>query len=269
VACSAPLAFTYGLGMLVVFPLRAGACALLTETMLPPDLVAVVADEGVTVLATAPTAYKAILRSGLSRELAGLRVGVSAGEHLPAGIWERLRDTIGLLVIDGIGATELLHIFIAAAGDDIRPGATGRPVPAGGRRSWVLTARSSVLACPAVWVSSARSAVVISMTSGSSDMWSTAGTLLGTSSTATATGVARPDSERGSVVSAFVVLRPGVADDAAMAASIQEHVKQLLAPYQYPRDVRFRPSLPRNTNGKLQYFALRAEFASSHDQSRG
>jgi 2-aminobenzoate-CoA ligase len=301
VACSAPLAFTFGLGMLVVFPLRAGACALLTETMPPPELAALVADERVTVLATAPTAYKAILRAGLSHQLAGLRLGVSAGEHLPLGVWEALRDTIGLRVIDGIGATELLHIFISAAGDDIRPGATGRPVP--GWRAAILDddgrelgpgshGRLGVIGpvgCRYLDDERQRSYVAngwnvtgdifhrdddgyfyyhsrsdnIIVSSGYNIDGPEVEAAIDTHPDVIESAVvARPDDERGSVVCAFVVLRPGVAGDAATAASIQDHVKQILAPYKYPRDVRFRASLPRNTNGKLQHFALRAELAA-------
>jgi 2-aminobenzoate-CoA ligase len=301
VACSAPLAFTFGLGMLVVFPLRAGACALLTETTPPPRLASLVASEGVTVLATAPTAYKAILRAGLEQQLAGLRLGVSAGEHLPVGVWERLRDTIGLRVIDGIGATELLHIFISAAGDDIRPGATGLPVP--GWRAVILgpdgqelgpdsPGRLGVIGpvgCRYLDDERQRSYVVNGWNvtgdifhrdadgyfyyhSRSDNMIVSSGYNIDGPEVEAAIDthpdviesavVARPDDERGSVVCAFVVLRPGVAGDAAMAAAIQDHVKQILAPYKYPRDVRFRDSLPRNNSGKLQHFALRAELAA-------
>jgi 2-aminobenzoate-CoA ligase len=129
VACTAPFAFTFGLGMLVVFTLRAGACAFLTETATPAQLADMVAEHQVTVLATAPTAYRQILRDGRAGRLCGLRTAVSAGEHIPRETWQRLRDDVGLRVIDGIGATEMLHIFISAADDDIRPGATGKPVP--------------------------------------------------------------------------------------------------------------------------------------------
>ena len=136
VSCSAPLAFTFGLGMLVVFPLRVGAASLLTESATPAQLADIVAEHGVTVLATAPTAYKQILAAGKVSKLAALRVAVSAGEHLPVATWERFRDELGLRIINGIGATEMLHIFISAAGDDIRAGATGRPVP--GYRATIL-----------------------------------------------------------------------------------------------------------------------------------
>jgi 2-aminobenzoate-CoA ligase len=296
VACSAPLAFTFGLGMLVVFPLRAGATALLTESATPLQLAELVEKLHVTVLGTAPTAYKAILRDGQQRRLAGLRAAVSAGEHLPLATWEQLRRATGLRVIDGIGATELLHIFIAAAGDDIRPGATGRPVP--GYRAAILDpdghelgpgepGRLGVIGpvgCRYLDDPRQRDYVV--------NGWNVTGDLfhrdqdgyfhyqaridgmivssgyniggpeveaaIDTHPDVLESGVVgKPDAERGSVVCAFVVLREGVRGDAAKAREIQEHVKQALAPYKYPREVRFCAALPRNTSGKLQRFRLR------------
>ncbi|WP_316775757.1 AMP-binding protein [Streptomyces sasae] len=296
VACTAPFAFTFGLGMLVVFPLRAGACALLTETATPAQLADLVEKHGVTVLATAPTAYKAITRDGKEHQLAGLRVGVSAGEHIPLTTWEELRDRIGLKVIDGIGATELLHIFISAADDDIRPGATGRPVP--GYRATILgfdgeelgpgePGRLGVIGpvgCRYLDDKRQQDYVVGGWNvtgdifhrdedgyfyyhARSDNMIVSSGYNIGGPEVEAAIDthpdvvesavVARPDPERGSVVCAFVVLREGVTGDPAKAKEIQDHVKQVLAPYKYPRDVRFHDVLPRNTSGKLQRFALR------------
>jgi 2-aminobenzoate-CoA ligase len=295
-ACSAPLAFTFGLGALVVFPLRAGACSLLTEATTPVRLAELVARHGVTALATAPTAYKTMLREGREGALAGLRVALSAGEHLPVETWRRLRDDLGLRVIDGIGTTELLHIFISAAGDDIRPGATGRPVPgwratilgpdgaelgAGepGRlavigpvgcryldderqhayveNGWNVTGDTFERDDDGYFVYHARTDNMI-VSSGYNIGGAEVEAAIDTHPDVLESAVvARPDSERGSVVCAFVVLRPGVTGDAAKAGQIQEHVKQILAPYKYPRDVRFRDSLPRNANGKLQHFLLR------------
>ena len=295
VACSAPLAFTFGLGMLVVFPLRAGACALLTEAATPDQLARIVERQGVTVLATAPTAYRAILRAGRVKSLAGLRIGVSAGEHIPSDTWERLRETIGLRVIDGIGATELLHIFISAAGEEIRPGATGKPVP--GYRAAILgpdecelgpgeTGRLAVVGpvgCRYLDDSRQRGYVVDGWNltgdvfhrdedgyyhyhARGDDMIVSSGYNIGGPEVEAAIEthpdvlecavVGRPDSERGSVVCAFVVLRPGANGGSAKAREIQDHVKQTLAPYKYPRDVRFCDGLPRNASGKLQRFAL-------------
>lgn len=131
-----PLGFTFGLGGLVVFPLRVGAASLLLERAGAEELAELVAAHRATVLFTAPTAYRAILAAGLAGKLAGLRRGVSAGEALPAAVWQEFRQVTGLRLIDGIGATELLHVFISAADQDIRPGATGRAVP--GYRAAIL-----------------------------------------------------------------------------------------------------------------------------------
>ncbi|MBV6696761.1 AMP-binding protein [Kitasatospora aureofaciens] len=304
VACSAPLAFTFGLGMLVVFPLRAGACALLTESATPPQLAELVERHGVTVLATAPTAYKAILREGLEHRLSGLRVAVSAGEHLPQSTWEQLRDRLGLRVIDGIGATELLHIFISAAGDDIRPGATGRPLPGyratildlDGRElgpgepgrlavigpvgcrylddprqfdyvvdGWNVTGDLFYRDGDGYFFYQARSDAMI-VSSGYNIGGPEVEAAIDTHPDVVESGVvAKPDPERGSIVCAFVVLRDGVPGDSAKAKEIQDHVKQVLAPYKYPREVRFCEALPRNTSGKLQRFVLRRIVDDQHD----
>ncbi|SDO43912.1 AMP-binding protein [Lentzea jiangxiensis] len=296
VACTAPFAFTFGLGMLVVFPLRAGACALLTEAATPAQVADLVVEQEVTVLATAPTAYKAILRDGAEEKLRGLRVAVSAGEHIPRDTWQRLHDRLGLRVVDGIGATELLHIFISAAGDDIRPGATGRPVP--GYRATVLgpggeelepgeTGRLGVIGPVGCrYLDDARQEdYVVNGWNVTGDVFHrdedgyfhyharsdhmivSSGYNIGGPEVEEAIDthpdvlesavVAKPDDERGSVVCAFVVLREGVEGDAAKIREIQDHVKRTIAPYKYPRDVRFRTSLPRNASGKLQRFALR------------
>lgn len=300
VACSAPFAFTFGLGMLVVFPLRAGACAFLTEAATPPQMAELVEQHGVTVLATAPTAYRAMLRAGKEGCLAGLRAAVAAGEHLPRVTWEALRDRLGLTVIDGIGATELLHIFISAAGDDIRPGATGKPVP-GWRAAilgpdgtelgpgqpgrlgvigpigcryldderqesyveggWNLTGDVFMRDEDGYYFYRARVDGMI-ISAGYNIAGPEVEIAIGTHPDVVECAVVgRPDPVRGAVVCAFVVLREGVPADAAKVAEIQNHVKQILAPYKYPREVHFRDSLPRNTNGKLQHFVLRKAIA--------
>ena len=304
VSCTAPFAFTFGLGMLVVFPLRAGACALLTEAATPDQLADIVAEHGVTVLATAPTAYKRILTVGKGRQLSGLRAAVSAGEHIPQQTWEQLRDEVGLQVIDGIGGTELLHIFISAAGPDIRPGATGRPVPgyraaildddlddphelpAGMpgrlavrgpvgcryldderqtiyvRGGWNLTGDTFVRDEQGYYYYQSRTDNMI-VSSGYNIAAPEVEAAIDTHpDVAECAVVARPDPDRGSVVCAFVVLKPGVVGDAARARSIQDHVKATLAPFKYPRDVRFVDVLPRNPSGKLQHFQLRRQVES-------
>lgn len=303
VACTAPFAFTFGLGMLIVFPLHAGACALLTEAATPLQLAEIVEQEGVTVLATAPTAYKAILREGQELKLAALRAAVSAGEHIPEVTWRQLRDRLGLAVIDGIGATEMLHIFIASADDDIRPGATGKPVP--GYRAAILGPDGSELGpgepgrlgvigpvgCRYLDDDRQKNYVVNGWNvtgdifrkdedgyffyqARSDDMIVSSGYNIGGPEVEAAIDthpdvlesgvIGRLDPERGSVVCAFVVLRQGVTGDAAKAREIQDYVKQVLAPYKYPRDVRFCDSLPRNTSGKLQRFALRKIVEAEH-----
>ena len=296
VACSAPLAFTFGLGMLLVFPLRAGASALLTESATPDQLAQYVADRGVTVLATAPTAYRAIVRADRLQLLAGLRAAVSAGEHITEEIWRRLRDDLGLPVIDGIGATELLHIFVSAAGDQIRPSATGKPLP--GYRAAILDLDGAELGPGELgrlgvigpvgcrYLDDPRQADYVvngwNVTGDifhrdedgyfyyharGDDMIISSGYNIGGPEVEAAVEthpdvmecavVPRPDPERGSVVCAFVVLRPGTTAGPGTAKEIQDHVKQTLAPYKYPRDVRFVERLPRNASGKLQRFALR------------
>ena len=126
---SPPLAFTFGLGGLVLFPMHAGAATYLVERPVPETLLAHIGAAGVTVLFTAPTSYQAMLGHLDGHDVSSLRVCVSAGEPLPAAIWEAWREATGIHIIDGIGTTEMLHIFIAAAGDEIRPGATGKPIP--------------------------------------------------------------------------------------------------------------------------------------------
>ncbi|TQK69897.1 MULTISPECIES: AMP-binding protein [unclassified Nocardioides] len=296
VACTAPLAFTFGLGMLVVFTLRAGACALLTESATPVQLAGLIDEHGVTVLATAPTAYKQILKSGSIGQLKGLRVAVTAGEHMPQATWDELRRELGLAVIDGIGATELLHVFISAAGDDVRPGATGKPVP--GYRATILDADGNEVAagvegrlavigpvgCRYLDDERQRSYVVNGWNvtgdtfvrdedgyfwyrSRTDDMIVSSGYNIGGPEVEEALGthpdvveagvVGVPDPDRGALVCAFVVLREGVTGDATKVSELQQHVKDRLAPYKYPRAVRFIDALPRNTSGKLQHFRLR------------
>ncbi|WP_344303947.1 AMP-binding protein [Nocardioides bigeumensis] len=306
VACTAPLAFTFGLGMLVVFALRAGACALLTEAATPQELADLVVEQGVTVLATAPTAYKQILKAGRIGQLRGLRVAVSAGEHIPQGVWEQIRDEIGLEVVDGIGATEMLHIFISTIGHPVRPGATGKPLP--GYRATVLgpddrpvapgeKGRLAVIGpvgCRYLDDERQQAYVVdgwnvtgdtfrvdedgyFHYCARTDNMIVSSGYNIGAPEVEAAVDdhpdvvesavVAEPDAERGSIVCAFVVLKQGVPGDAAKVKEIQDFVKSQIAPYKYPRDVRFVDALPRNASGKLQHFRLREALSSGEATS--
>jgi 2-aminobenzoate-CoA ligase len=291
-----PLAFTFGLGGLVVFPLHAGAATLLLEKASPDVLADAVAEHGVTVLFTAPTAYRAMLAAGGVDRLASLRRCVSAGEALPRSTWEAFHDATGVRVIDGIGATEMLHIFISAADDDIRPGSTGkavpgfvarvvddegRPVPDGeiGRLAvkgptgcryladarqrvyvqggWNLTGDTYIRDADGYFWYQARSDDMI-ISSGYNIAGPEVEDALHRHPDVAECGVVgAPDDTRGTVVMAYVVLRPGVAGDDAKAKELQDFTKAEIAPYKYPRRIEFVDVLPRTNTGKLQRFRLR------------
>ncbi|MCZ0985532.1 AMP-binding protein [Streptomyces diastatochromogenes] len=297
-----PLAFTFGLGGLVVFPLHAGAATLLIEQASPEKLADLVAEHGATVLLTAPTAYKAIMAAGAVDRLAGLRRCVSAGEALPAQLWEDFHAATGLRIIDGIGATEMLHVFISAADDDIRPGSTGRPVPgyramvvddsgapvpdgepgllavAGPtgcrylddprqttyvRNGWNVTGDTYIRDADGYFWYVARSDDMI-VSSG----YNIAGpevekALLVHPQVADCGVVGAPDDRRGMVVKAYVILHEGVAPDDVTVKELQDHVKQTIAPYKYPRAIEFVTDLPRTGNGKLQRGELRRRAAGT------
>jgi len=297
-AGSPPLAFTFGLGGLVVFPLRFGAATLLTERTTPLELAQLSHDVGATILFTAPTAYRAILRAGRADLLAGLRRAASAGEHLPKDVWQDLYDATGLKLIDGIGSTEMLHVFISAADDDIRPGSTGVAVP--GYRATILdengeeapagqSGRLAIIGptgCRYMhderqhrYVCNGWNVTGDTFTrdedgyfwyqARSDDMIVTSGYNVGAPEVEEAVArhpdvvenavIGVPDLERGSIICSFVVLRPGVVGDDAKRKELQDFVKATVAPYKYPRMIQFIDQLPRNPSGKLQHFRL-AEF---------
>lgn len=298
-ACSAPLAFTFGLGALVVFPLYFGAASLIVERATPLELAQYAHDSGVTILYTAPTAYRAIIKAGRADLLSDLRLGVSAGEHLPQSTWEAVYEATGLKLIDGIGGTEMLHVFISAAGDDIRPGAVGKPVP--GFRAVILdddgneapdntVGRLAVrgpLGCRYLNDERQRNYVVNGWNvtgdaflrdddgyfvyqARSDNMIISSGYNIGAPEVEIALNehpdvvecavVGKDDQERGSLVTAFVVLREDAAEGTEKAREIQNFVKTQIAPYKYPREIRFVEALPRNPSGKLQHFKLRDEL---------
>jgi 2-aminobenzoate-CoA ligase len=297
---TAPFAFTFGLGAGLVFPLRAGAGTFLIERATPDELADAVAEHGVTVLFTAPTAYKAMVGAGRGEQLRGLRRAVSAGEHLPATTWQAFLDATGLRIIDGIGSTEMLHIFIASADDDIRPGSTGRAVPGyvatvldehggeapAGREGrlavrgptgcryldderqrvyvqggWNVTGDTYVRDQDGYFWYRARSDDMI-VSSG----YNIAGpeveqALLGHPDVVECAVVGVEDPDRGQVVKAYVVLRAGATADAAARRTLQGYVKAAIAPYKYPRLLEFRDALPKTQTGKLQRYKLRQESA--------
>jgi 2-aminobenzoate-CoA ligase len=291
-----PLAFTFGLGGLLVFPLRAGASVLLLEKATPAELAEAIHDHGATIVFTAPTAYRAMLRGGKAGRLLGLRRAVSAGEHLPRAVWEEFHEATGVRLIDGIGTTEMLHIFASAADGGIRPGATGRAVP--GYRIAVLgpdgtpvpdgaPGRLAVMGPTGCrYLNDARQAAYVQdgwnitgdtfirdadgylwYQARSDDMIVSSGYNIGAPEVERALEqhpdvvecavVGRPDAERGMIVHAFVVLRDGVTGDRAKVAELQEFTRTLIAPYKYPRSMEFIAALPRTATGKVQRFALR------------
>jgi 2-aminobenzoate-CoA ligase len=295
-----PIAFTFGLGGLVVFPLRAGASTLLIEKATPGELARHIEAHGVTVCSTAPTAYRAMITSGDAPRLRTLRRAVSAGEHLGEATWRQFREATGVALIDGIGSTEMLHVFISAADDGIRPGATGRAVPGYTARivdeqgrevpdgtpgrlavrgptgcrylddprqrvyvqdGWNITGDTFSRDADGYFWYHARSDDMI-VSSG----YNIAGpeveeAVLGHPDVVDCAVVGVPDPARGQLVTAYVVLREGAAPGPETAASIQDHVKATIAPYKYPRRVEFATELPRTATGKLQRFRLREQAA--------
>ncbi|MBA5607569.1 AMP-binding protein [Duganella sp. FT3S] len=293
-----PLAFTFGLGGLLLFPLRVGASAVLLEKLTPETLLAAIERHRATISFTAPTFYRQMAPLADRYDIASLRQSVSAGEALPLATRDAWRLASGLEMIDGIGATELLHIFISAAGDQVRPGATGKPVP--GYRACILGPDGApvgpgVIGRLAVqgptgcrYLDDARQREYVlngwNLTgdayemdqdgyfhyrSRTDDMIISAGyniagpeveeALLRHPAVAECGVVGRADAERGQIVEAHVVLKPAFAPGDALAAELQEFVKRQIAPYKYPRAVRFRASLPRTETGKLQRFKLREQ----------
>jgi 2-aminobenzoate-CoA ligase len=293
-----PIAFTFGLGASLVFPLRVGAASLLLERATPVELAEAVERHHASILFTAPTAYRAILRAGAAAKLGSVRRAVSAGEHLPESVWHDFRAATGVRIIDGIGSTEMLHIFIAAADDDIRPGATGRPVPGYAARvigpdgepvpdgtpgslavigptgcryladprqqsyvrgGWNVTGDTYVRDGDGYFWYQGRSDDMIISSGYNIGPPEVEQALEQHSDVVECAVVGRPDPDRGTIVHAVVVLRPGAAADAAKAAELQEHAKALIAPYKYPRSIEFVSALPRTSTGKVQRFVLREQ----------
>jgi 2-aminobenzoate-CoA ligase len=293
-----PLAFTFGLGGLLVFPLRAGAATLLIEKASPEDLADEIAKHQVTVCSTAPTGYRAMIAAGKAGQLGSLRRPISAGEHLPEATWRAFREATGVSLIDGIGSTEMLHVFVSAADDDIRPGATGRavpgyqatildeaglPVPPGvpGRlavkgptgcrylndprqasyvqRGWNITGDTFTQDEDGYFYYQARSDDMI-VSSG----YNIAGpeveeALLAHPAVSECAVVGVPDEARGQLVKAFVVLASGQPGGAGLTGQLQAFVKEKIAPYKYPRAIEFVGALPRTATGKVQRYVLRGQ----------
>ena len=291
-----PLAFTFGLGGLLLFPMRAGAAGVLLEKPTPEGLLAAIERFHATVCFTAPTFYRQMTPLVPNYDLRSLQKCVSAGEALPLATREGWQAVTGIAMIDGIGATELLHIFISASGADIRPGATGKPVP--GYRACVLDddghpvgagvigrlAVKGPTGCRYLADERQRDYVLdgwnltgdsyemdadgyFHYRSRTDDMIISAGyniagaeveeALLRHPAVAECGVVGRADDERGQIVEAHVVLKPGHEPTPETARMLQDFVKAQIAPYKYPRAVRFTDKLPRTETGKLQRFKLR------------
>jgi 2-aminobenzoate-CoA ligase len=293
---SPPLAFTFGLGGLVLFPLHVGAATILLERAGPDDLLAAAAQFGATVCFTAPTAYRAMLAKLAEHDISSLRKCVSAGETLPQATFDAWLAATGIKILDGIGATEMLHIFIGSPEDEIRPGATGRPVPgyearvvdADGnevppntlgrlavrgptgcryladkrqrayvRDGWNITGDTYLMDADGYFWYQARSDDMI-VSAGYNIAGPEVETALLTHPAIAECGVVgAPDAERGQIVKAYVVLRPGHAGDATLTKLLQDYVKANIAPYKYPRAIEYVAVLPRTQTGKLQRFELR------------
>ncbi|MGI9488725.1 MAG: benzoate-CoA ligase family protein [Geminicoccaceae bacterium] len=294
---SPPLAFTFGLGGLAIFPLRFGAAAALLEEATPPNLVDIIQKYRATICFTSPTAYRAMMAAmDEGADLSTLRLVVSAGETLPAATYQAWIDKTGVPILDGIGATELLHIFISNRMDDMAPGATGRPVtgyeakivddemkpvatgcvgklavrgPTGCRyladdrqrayvrEGWNLTGDAFRVDENGRFHFVARTDDMI-ISSG----YNIAGpevedALLSHDDVAECAVVGAPDEQRGEIVEAHIVLRDGVDPDDATTKRLQDHVKAVIAPYKYPRSIRFDQALPKTQTGKIQRFRLR------------
>jgi 2-aminobenzoate-CoA ligase len=294
---SPPLAFTFGLGGLLIFPLHIGAATVLLEKATPDMLLPAIAQYRATVLFTAPVSYRTMAAQARAHDLSSLRKCVSAGEALPAATRALWREATGIEIIDGIGATEMLHIFISADEAHSRPGATGKPVP--GYRARVTDAAGNELQRGEVgrlavkgptgcrylddprqrdyvkdgWNYTGDAYLVdddgyFVYQARTDDMIVSAGyniagpevesVLLQHPKVAECGVVGAPDPERGQIVKAYVVVKPGVTGDAALVKELQDFVKQSIAPYKYPRAIAFVDSLPRSEVGKLQRFRLRA-----------
>ena len=299
---SPPIAFTFGLGGLVLFPLHIGAAAILLERASPDDLLQAFGKFRATVCFTAPTAYRYMLGKAKDHDLSSLRKCVSAGETLPAATFEAWLGATGIRIIDGLGSTEMLHVFIGSREEEMRAGATGKPVPGyearvidenGGdvppgtpgrlavrgptgcrylgdkrqleyvQRGWNITGDTYIKDADGYYRYQARSDDMI-ISAGYNIAGPEVETALLTHPAVAECGVVgQPDDERGQIIKAYVILRPGFAADVAMTHELQEHVKATVAPFKYPRAIEYVTNLPRTETGKLQRFELRRRASES------
>ena len=293
---SPPLAFTFGLGGEVLFPMSIGASMVLLEKAGPPQLLDGIRDYGATVVFTAPTSYRTLAARGAELRATKLRKCVSAGEVLPASTRQLWREATGIELIDGIGSTEMLHIFISADEHNARAGATGKavpgyqarvvddagnPVPVGTvgklavrgptgcrylnderqkayvQNGWNLTGDAYLMDADGYFFYQARTDDMIVSSGYNIASPEVEEAVLQHPAVAECAVIGVPDEERGQIVKAYVVLRAGHTADADMAQQLQDFVKKTVAPYKYPRAVEFLDKLPRTQTGKLQRYRLR------------
>jgi 2-aminobenzoate-CoA ligase len=301
---SPPLAFTFGLGGLLVFPMWAGASVYFPSIPYTPEaMVQLIGSVGATICYTAPTFYRQMAAFARQHGIGRLRISVSAGEGLPDATRQLWKEATGLEMLDGIGATEMFHIFISSPPEAVRRGAIGQVVP--GYVARVVNDEGQPLPVGEVgklavigptgckYLDEPRQTQYVRdgwnypgdafrqdadgyffYQARTDDMIITAGynvagpeveaSLLQHPAVAECGVIGRPDEERGQIVLAYVVLKPGEAADAAQVKALQEHVKHSLAPYKYPREVVFVAQLPRTETGKLQRFALRQQATEKH-----
>jgi 2-aminobenzoate-CoA ligase len=294
---SPPLAFTFGLGGMLIFPMAAGASVYYPDiTYTPEAMVRLIRDVGATICYTAPTFYRQMAPFAKAIGLPSLRTCVSAGEGLPDATRQLWKDATGIEMTDGIGATEMFHIFISSAGADVRRGAIGKVVP--GYQARVVDEQGREVPRGTVgklavigptgcrYMADERQARYVRdgwnfpgdafvqdedgyffYQARDDDMIITAGynvggpevedALLRHPAVAECGVIGLPDEDRGMIVKAFCVLKPGFVGDDALVKTLQEHVKSTIAPYKYPRQIEFRDMLPRTETGKLQRFKLR------------
>lgn len=291
-----PIAFTFGLGALLAFPLWARAAVALPEKAGPTAKAEAIQRWGATIAMTSPTAYRALVGQADQYDLSTLRLCVSAGEALPRATSDAWFERTGLRIVDGIGSTEMIHIFISAAGDAIRPGATGLPVP--GYEAALLDDDGAPIEGPGVgrlavrgptgcrYLQDPRQRDYVQggwnvtgdmyrrdadgyywFEARNDDMIITGGynvagpeveqALLQHPDVLDCAVVAAPDAERGAIIKAFVVVREPAAATEAFAAALKDFVKSRIAPYKYPRAIEFMEALPKTQTGKTQRFRLR------------
>ena len=297
---SPPLAFTFGLGGLAIFPLRFGATATLLENASPANMIEIIETYKATISFTSPTAYRAMMAAmDEGADLSSLRMAVAAGETLPAPVFEEWTRRTGKPILDGIGTTELLHIFISNRVGDAAPGATGRPIA--GYEARVVDDEMNEVADGTIGHLAVRGPTgcryladdrqrgyvrngfnltgddfrrdadgVFHFVARADDMIISSGyniagpeveaALLTHPDVAECAVVGAPDTERGQIVQAHVVVKPGVEADDACAKRLQDHVKATIAPYKYPRSVKFVSALPKTQTGKIQRFRLKQKM---------